>query len=54
MLMGSEFQICGAEILKPRDPNDKLYRVITVMLIIVISWQMKAQGPGLTLTLYQS
>jgi len=24
MLMGREFQICGAEILKPRDPNDKL------------------------------
>jgi len=25
-LMGSEFRICGAEILKPQDPNDKLYR----------------------------
>ena len=29
MSMGSEFQICDAEILKLRDPNDKLYRGIT-------------------------
>ena len=27
--MDSEFQICGAEILKPRDPNDKLCRDIS-------------------------
>ena len=27
--MGSEFQICGAEILKPRDASDKLCRGIT-------------------------
>jgi len=31
MLMGSEFQICGAKILKPRDPNDKLCIMGTVI-----------------------
>jgi len=29
MLMGSEFQICDAEILKARDSNDRLCRGIT-------------------------
>jgi len=29
MLMGSELQICGTEILKLRDPNDKLFHGIT-------------------------
>jgi len=31
MLMGSEFQICGAEILKLRDPNDKQDNPLTYL-----------------------